>query len=191
MYEGEYEKELEEGDINNPFPGDMNVATGETASFLQQTNPEPVLIRIENAIRGNVWDPQKEQWINKYAPLMNDLGINKIMIHLAGVVNTNCIFSNLTQKDVEMVALDVANNITADICANYKEYALSKSDFDRVVDLCVFMCFFSLKRGYLEGERHFVKTAYKSHETNVINSSNRDQGNRSWFPFPKSQKRRN
>lgn len=182
MYEREYNTEPEGGEIPSPYVGDFNPQLGEATTLLQQTDPQPVILEIENVLRGNEYDTDKDAWVHKYEPIMNDLGISKVMINMRGVVNTNCILSNLSKRDVNTIVLTIADSIALDICANYREYGLAKSDFDKLIELCSHMCYFSLRRSYMEGERRFLKTTFRSHETNIQRpaQNERSSWNRWW-----------
>lgn len=161
----------------NPY-GEVTVPQTEAGSILIQTNPSLVLQEIEHQLRGEQYNPENEKWDATQEPLMNNKGINKVMTTLRGVVNTNCILSNLSEDDVYRLALCVADDITMDLCANYKSFAVDKSDFDRIIDLCTNMCFFSLKRSYNEGERKFLKTTLRLHETRMI--KNEEEKRKGW-----------
>lgn len=165
----------EEGFIENPFAGAQQ-QTMDTNTLLQQTNPSPVLQEIEHQLNGEIYDIESESWKQIHTPLMNQTGLNKIMATLRSVVNTNCILSNLTLDEVKQITLGVADSLTLDICANYKEYGIAKSDFDRVISLCTNMCFFSLKRSYMEGERRFLKTTFRHTESNIQRNQQQQPG---------------
>lgn len=151
-----------------PFSG-MGGEEAEVSTLVSQTNPTEILKNLEYLLRGFNFDYTTGKWLDKKTPLVNDKGINRIMIIIMGTVNNNCILSNLQDKEIKLIAESIGHEITELLRLNYLAYDVALSDLSSVVWLCSRMCFFALKRSFNEGERRFLKTSFRSHEQHIVN----------------------
>jgi len=78
------------GGQDQTYQTDQYSSIGATQSsdvtrYILQT--DDVIEEIEMKLRGKVWSPMKERWVQKGPPLMNEIGINRVVIVLANFLN--------------------------------------------------------------------------------------------------------
>ena len=109
---------------------------------------------------------------NTYVPLdiafLNEDGRTAITTIIKSVVNTNTILSNLTEKEISKIIIDIGDEITMLLIMGHEDFDVDKRNLVTIVSLCCRMCYLSLKRCLNQGERIFLKTAIRSHETNIV-----------------------
>lgn len=152
----------EEQIMDNPYGSDRPLPS-EAATLLEQTNPAALLTIFEHTLRGEWFDPVKEEFVMMAAgkPYLNDEGVSQVMFMLRGVVNSNCILSNLTDAEIKNIVIDFSDDIVDCLVLNYKKFAMDKRNISTIVGMCRRMCYFSLKRAYLGGEKEFLKKTSK------------------------------
>jgi len=175
------EYDQERGDLHNTmadaYLGGMSPlpSTPDATSLLVQTNPAEIIAELEHNLRGEVWDNVNQKWESKQASFLNEEGINKIMTIIRGTVNTNCILSNLNDKEIANIIVDIGKEITLLLAQEYKTYKVEKSNLTTIVNLCLRMSYFSLKRASGEGERRFLKTSVRSSEHVLVRPDQNQQ----------------
>jgi len=146
------------------------VQTGTDANLIMQTNPERIVEEIEHTLKCEVFDHQRQKWVQKpgSTPFLNDVGLAAIITAIRGKVNQNTILSNLTEKEIQMLMIHLSDEIIGLIAMRYQEYEIDKAHLTLLVNLIEDMCFLALKRCLNQGERQFLKTTVQSHEKVVI-----------------------
>jgi len=145
----------------SPMPGyDMMPMQGslDEASLVKATTPEKVVEHIEHILKGEEYDEEKEKWFKKYDALMNDKGIRSLMIDIKSVVNQNTILSNLEDSDVRNIIIALGDTIIGKIMMRREDFSIDRAEMSTIVLLVCNMSYMALKRGYIEGERKFLRT---------------------------------
>lgn len=143
-------------------------STAEALSLLTQTNPAELVAQIEHMLAGEVWNPTDEKYEEKQTSFLNEDGRTAIATIIKSVVNTNTILSNLTEKEISKIIIDIGDEITMLLIMGHEDFDVDKRNLVTIVSLCCRMCYLSLKRCLNQGERIFLKTAIRSHETNIV-----------------------
>jgi hypothetical protein len=180
-------QEQEEPIMNEPYVQEQ-MPPNEAATLLEQTNPAALLVRFEHLLKGEVYDEYEGVFKPYCAPYLNSLGVSQVMFMMHGLINSNCILSNLTDSDVKNIILDFNDDITDLLILNYKSFAMDKRNISTIVGHCRRNAYFALKRGYLGGEKEFLKkTSKEVISTTTHSGPKREQGvNNFWSLFKKA-----
>jgi hypothetical protein len=147
-----------------------------TANLVQQINPMNELDGLEHLFRGMVWDDKNQKFVKKYGQLMNNKGVSFVMAELHSVVTQNTSLSNLDEKEVSNLIIDLATNLNLSLRANWKNFEMQKTNISLVARMAKRMAFLTLKRGYMAGEKSFIKTAHRSTEQLVVTRQSQSGG---------------
>lgn len=146
------------------------------ASLVIQTDPKHILDRIEHILRRDKidgqgeWKPQKN-----VAPMLNEEGLNSLMVDAEGLINQNTVMSNLTEKEIKRIVLQLGDTLLTKVMIKSTEWKIDDGDVETIIFTILNMAYIALKRGYMEGERRFLKTSVRSHETIRINPTQQEQ----------------
>lgn len=139
-------------------------------SLVTQTSPTIIFERIEHRLKGERYDEQSSEWVESTGlRQMNDKGINAVMTDVEASVNF--IWSNLrTDDEVMRVVNRLGKTITRKIAANWKEWEIDKSSMSSLVLFVCHQALASTRRGYMSGEREFLKkNVIEHHSTQQLN----------------------
>lgn len=133
------------------------------AALIEQTNPLRVLEDIELKLKGKRKD-YTGQVISWGEPIMNEMGINRMIFILSSVVNQNTILSHLEDKEINRLIIKIGDDIIDDLTLNWEIYGIKdKILLDYVVDALVIPSFMSLKRALEQNEKNWLnKTVVES-----------------------------
>jgi len=126
------------------------------AALIAQINPNKVIKEIKLIFEGNEED---ELGNIKHVsdPLMNQKGINNIIISIKSIVNINTIMSALDEKRINDLMIDLMDEIIDNLTLNWKDYEIqSKSDLDKIEGIVKRMAYPTLMRALRGGERGFL-----------------------------------
>ena len=145
------------------------------ASLIIQTDPKHILDRIEHILRRDKLNEQGE-WVKQAGikPMINELGLNSIMVDAEGIINQNTIMSNLTAAEIARIILELGDILLTKMLMESDEWAVEDSDIETIIFTILNMSYIALKRGFMEGERRFLKTSVRSHETIRINPNQQE-----------------
>lgn len=152
--------------LQNPYstPSSTREAQ-ETQSLLQEINPASIVVELKHLLAGEEFDDTDNKWHKKYEELLNNEGINKVIGIMKGVVNTNTILSNLTDKEVNLLVWDVGVEITLLLVMKWEDYEVDKANLTTIVSLCCRTCFLALKRGMNHGEWDSINKTFRVGES--------------------------
>ena len=128
------------------------------AALIEQINPLHVLEEIELKLQGyeRKWDGSIKR---RGEPLMNDFGINRVLLLLSSVVNQHTIMSALKDEEIGKLTLELADRLTDNLTLNWKEYGIKEdSELDIIFIIIIMPVYISLKRALEGGERRFLGT---------------------------------
>lgn len=159
----------------SPYDNMLNPQSGEAANLLSQINPADIIETLTHKLRGEKWLHKEQKWTKIDAGkdskgcainvrMVNELGIAKLMAATEGIVNTNCTLSNLKEDKVENITVDLGDELADLLAQRYREFEIDKADLTSVLMLCLRMSFFSLQRGFEEGDKNLIKRSIISHE---------------------------
>lgn len=133
------------------------------AAILQQTNPSAILYDIELKLRGKRLDIYNNI-VDSGKPLMNDLGINRMLAFISSIVNQNTILSHLEDPEISKLIIRIGDDIIDDLTLNWTEYGIDDENMlDIILDMVVIPAFLSLKRAYRQNEKNWLnKTVVES-----------------------------
>ena len=136
------------------------------AALVEQTNPSHILEDIELKLRGykQNYDGTVEQITE---PLMNSLGIGRMILLISSVVNQNTILSHLESVEIGKLMIRLSDDIIDDLVLNWREYEIKdKMTLDYIVNIILFPSFMALKRAYKQNEKNWLnKTVVESINT--------------------------
>ena len=107
-----------------PFP---QIASQDSfrENIILTTSPERTAELIEHHIRGEVYDENIKDWIQKRKPMMNDDGIDFVINNLKILMNQNATLTNMDKKDIALAVLGWADTLAKAFAMNTKEWALN------------------------------------------------------------------
>jgi len=179
-------------DFYNDMGGDViaeptptNAQTTESANYAMfdtQTSPElvrellqndDILLKVEHLLKGEIYNDEQGKWIKVYKPLMNDEGINNLLLDLSLRIHKNLILSNFDEQDVMRIALETRKQMVTEIYMNGDNYGLKVGDTSsksRIVKLLDHAVYSSLRRAFMHGEKDFLGRSV-THSENVVNNA--------------------
>ncbi len=129
------------------------------AALLEQLNPEKLIEEMKLTLKGLRFDEITGKIEKEGEPLMNDLGIGRMVATVRSVVNQNTIMSALEERMINKIMVDFLDDIIDDLTQNWKEYNIKyKADLDRIEGICKRMALAALMRCKFGGERRFLGT---------------------------------
>lgn len=169
----------------NPYPIYQdyynNDSNGES-SLVNQTNPKEVLFLIEMALAGKkemLNAEGRKEWVIPVGckPIVNQFGINSLMVDARSIINQNTILSNLTDQQISNIILRFGRMLKNKIKMRYKEFGIDKSNLDTALFSPCFAAYSALYRAKAEGEKKFLKTSVRAVESYVTNQKPQQSGN--------------
>ena len=127
------------------------------AVLVDQLNPERVVDSIKLILEGKQKDEYGE--IKEVSdPLMNQKGINKIIVSIRSVVNLNTVMSAIKENKINEFMIDLMDEIIDDLTLNWKAYDIKeKSDLDKIEGVIKRMAYPAFMRSKEGGERRFLR----------------------------------
>lgn len=95
--------------------------------------------------------------VTDWKPLMNDLGINSVLLSMQGILNSMTPLSNLDDREIgvliEHLGWDLVDNLT------FNKVRFGVDDVNRrvIAGAAIRFCYIFLKRPYQEGDKKFFK----------------------------------
>lgn len=159
-----------------PLPQSSN-----ESSLVNATNPEAVLFSIEMALRGKKQvenEKGQKEWVlpQDCKPLMNDKGINSLMVEARSCINQNTILSNWNEEQIAKFVIRLGHTIITKLQMNWKEWEVSKSELTTALFVILDPANASYYRAKSEGEKKFLKTNVRTIETFSSNTQGKPQG---------------
>jgi len=127
------------------------------AVLIEQLSPDKIIENIKLILEGSIRDEYGE--IKKIGdPLMNQKGVNNLMISIRSVVNINTIMSAIREEKINEFMIDLMDEIIDDLTLNWKEYDIkNKSNLDKIEGIIKRMAYPAFMRSKEGGERIFLK----------------------------------
>lgn len=159
------------------YPYGQQQQSQQDLSLVEQTNPDEVVEKIEMTLRGKSWDENKKEWVLKdwATPLVNDFGVNSLMMDARTFINQISTLSNATLDQISKIVNEIADTVTTKLEMNWKEFGVDKSNLTTVVNAISIPAFMTGLRALGEGERRFLKTSVRAVESWTSNATNPNQ----------------
>jgi len=166
-YEAQLQRERVGSEVSMQAPYLLQQQRDTQAALLEQLDPEKIILEMKLTLKGLRFDETTGKTEIESEPLMNDLGIGRMIASVRSVVNQNTIMSALDERLINRLMIDFTDDIIDDLTLNWKEYGIKyKADLDRVEGICKRMALATLMRCLHGGERNFLgKTTVESINT--------------------------
>lgn len=135
------------------------------AQLLEQLDPNNIVVEMKATLMGFRWDEMTHNFVKEGEPLMNMLGVGRMVASLRSLVNQGQVMSAMTDdKMINKIMLDYTDDIIDDLTINWEIYEIKyETDLDRIEGICKRMGFAALMRSLGGGERSFLgKTTVES-----------------------------
>jgi hypothetical protein len=127
------------------------------SSIQSMTNPKQLLEDLEYQFKG-MKKSASGKWVVVGEPLMNDIGITRIMNVLYSSVNRITIMSNISKQELPVLMELVYSPIVEELMLNRKRFDIvNTTNCTTICDSAKFIAFVCIKRGYEEGDKRFWK----------------------------------
>ena len=151
------------------------------SSLVNATNPEAVLFSIEMALRGKkqvVNERGVYEWVipTDCKPLMNEKGINSLMVEARSCINQNTILSNWTEEQISKFIIRLGQTIITKLQMNWKEWGIDKAELTTALFAVTDPANAAYYRAKSEGEKKFLKTNVRTIESFTSNTQGKPQG---------------
>ena len=115
---------------------------------------------------------------------MNKEGVWRFTSVAAQFINNNTIYSDLTEKEIENLTMQLSRQLIILLRTKYKAYGIDKADLTTVKNIVLTTAFIALKRSLHGGERVFTN---KSISETIVSQPDlarvNQQKKRSFFKF--------
>ena len=126
------------------------------AILLAQTNPKEILKDIELKLRGE--REREDGTIEQISPpLMNLLGISRILFFMDILINQNTILSHIEDREISKLIIAVGDDLLMDLAINWREYGVKDRSMLNLIEKSVLIPgFLALKRALGQGEKNWL-----------------------------------
>lgn len=157
-YQVQSQLQNEAGDIQAALsaPNIQEQVAQAQAVLVEATNPERILEEIELKLRGKIKMPDGRT-LEVSEPLMNNMGIAKMLFALSPLLNQNTILSHLEDKEISKLIIDKGETIQLDLAINWREYGVSdRATLNHIEDSILFPAYLALKRALGQNEKNWL-----------------------------------
>lgn len=156
MAQGYMQNQNAERDISKYAPQMQEQVSQAQAVLVAQTNPSNVLEDISMKLRGKVKN-YDGTFLVEGDPVMNDKGINRMLLIMSGFINQGTVLSHLEEKQISKIVIQLGDDVVDDLTLNWKDYNIKdKMMLDHITDLIVFTAFFALNRALGQNEKNWL-----------------------------------
>lgn len=144
------------------------------SSIIFMTSPEDDLREMELALRS-----LSENTDGSYelvgVPLMNNYGINKILMLIRAILNRSTFMGNFKDRHIEGIMDLVGDTLSRTLMINKNRFGIiDMSTRDEISFIVSMSCYIALSRGKDEGEKRFWKGSTQEITTNVSGNQPRN-----------------
>ena len=127
------------------------------AILVQQTNPKKVVADIELLLKNQEKTPDG-RILQMGKPHLSELGINRIMLLVRGLITQGNILSHLEEKKINAFMIDLGDALTDDLSKNWKKYGIEdKTQLDTIHDVVIINIYNTLMRSFGQNEKNWIK----------------------------------
>ena len=157
------QKQTGEDNLKSYLPDLQERMAQSQAVVIAQTDPLKVLENIKLQLEGKI--RTSDDVIEVYRkPIMNQLGIGRIMFLMSAVINDNTRFSHFDDRTVKKIILKLADDLTNDLAERWREYGIEdRSMCDFVIDAVIIPSLAVLMRALEQNEKNWIgRIAFES-----------------------------
>lgn len=132
---------------------------------------------LEQKLRGNVFNERTRTWMSKGQPLMNNYGVNRIILLVSNFINRHIALSNFSEEDVRRIGLGVRIELIKVFRLEWHNFEVEKSMMSMIIRMIDASIYAMLRRAYHGGERESIGQRYKHIETPYSGVQRRNFGN--------------
>jgi hypothetical protein len=149
---------------------DPGLDVEETSSFGASTAPDvtryiletyDILEELEHKLRGEVFSFRQRKYLKKGKALMNDFGVNRIILLLSNFINRHIALSNFSDADVRRIGFEIRIELIKLLRLEWKTYEAEKSMLSMIVRMIDSSIYGMLKRAFNAGERKGLSQTYR------------------------------
>lgn len=171
----------EDREYQPPYmPGYQNPRDSMGSSILYMTNPEPEIEQIKLQLEGKAQDEQGRT-VKIGEPILNKVGIQKIIGALKALSTQTLIMSNLDKRDVQNMAIEFSDALIIDLLMNKKNYELKDENRDMLHTTITLFIYSSFKRAFEEGDRRFWKGSVQELQHTIHQEGKKSGLMSKWF----------
>jgi len=113
---------------NYPFPQIAMQESGRD-NLVMQTSPERIAELMEHHLRGELWSDEDKKWAKPEGKtaLMNDIGVDEVMVLVKFFMNQNATLANVNEKMLSVQVIGFARSLAKAFAINTKRWELSTS----------------------------------------------------------------
>lgn len=145
-----------------------------------QLSPLDIFDSIEHNLKGEVFNPNKNEWEQRGIRLMNDNGIRAVISHLYAGNSKIIYMSNLTEEEINKMAYNVMGNLSTLLGINLRNFEIEQSNFFTILTLVGNTVFAGLKRA-LNGEERRALTSTRMVREIITPGADEEKKKRSLF----------
>lgn len=156
----------EEDEQEYEMPMQGRVPQNPNADFFRfRIDSTDILKEIEHQLKGEVFDPNKGEYVPMMDRWMNDEGVNKVkhIIYATGL-NKNSFLGNLTREEINMKCKSIWKDTALLMFRNYKKYGVKKEMRSILIKSIVYPIHSGLSRSEDGKESDQLSTAAQRHE---------------------------
>lgn len=143
------------GNVITP-PSDSAEEHYNQASIIKGLSTHNILERIELRAHGYKYSPLKKEWIKVTEPLMNELGINKLLMFLEALGDL-AIFSNYDKKQIPKIADFYFTNAYTEFVVYAHEFGLKEYRKKEVLNILFSFYLSALNSAKNAGHRNTIR----------------------------------
>jgi hypothetical protein len=155
---------------NVPYSNPLNTYG---TSIVQLTNPESELYKLELVLRGSRLDQYGRPVYNPDGtlagePLMNELGINRVLGLVQSLVNQNTVFGNLTKVQTDGLRNMFADALVKELMPSMRKYNIKGGGARRIIFAAALMYAVpTLSRGEEGDEKRFLSKSVQEIRSSI------------------------
>ena len=152
------------------------------ASIIKGLSTHNILERIELRAHGYIYSPLKREWVKATDPLMNELGINKLMIFLEALGDL-ATFSNYEPKQIPKIVDFYFTNAYAEFVVYADEFGLKEHRKKEVLNILFSFYLSALNSAKNAGHRNTIRGVLSENvmARALANSSGEQQKRKGFF----------
>lgn len=148
-----------------------------------QLEVQNIIEDVEHTLKGEVFlydrktGQQRWQTGHGIRPLINDRGINSILMILKSRITKIFILSDLEEKTIENITINIGTNVIDDLYYNWDEYEI-KDDAaaSLILSLVTDSVYATLRKGYMGNYLKFLRSTQTIQEVQHHATNMRDRG---------------
>jgi len=148
-----------------------------------QLDTTDIIYFIEHTLKGDVYNEGTALWEKRYRQIINDVGLNEIMICITSHLNKNITLSNLSEDAVNRLAKETTADVINKLGMGFGKWGLDFGSLNTVVYLIDHNIYAMLQRAKNGTTLQFLQTTQRFTEHYNVQDTNKSQ-EKKWWQFP-------